>query len=106
MSIVIVTTTVDSEAAAQRLSRAAVEVRLAACGQVIGPITSTYWWEGEIETAQEWTVAFKTIEAAAAALIDQLKEDHPYDVPEVLVAPVTVGNPAYLGWVEAETRVR
>ena len=104
MSTVIVTTTVDSEDLAAQLSRAAVESRLAACGQVMGPIMSTYWWEGQVETAQEWTVVFKTTGAAAPALIAHLKDAHPYDVPEILVTPVTAGNPAYLGWVEAQTR--
>jgi len=103
VATVIVTTTVDSEDAAAGLSRAAVEARLAACGQVVGPISSTYWWNGELETAREWTVVFKTTEAVAESLIAQLKENHPYDVPEVLVTPVTAGNPAYLGWVESET---
>ena len=100
----MVTTTVDSEDAAAHLSRGAVEGRLAACGQVIGPITSTYWWEGQIETAREWTVIFKTTEAASAALMEHLRRVHPYDVPEVLVTPVIAGNPAYLAWVTAETQ--
>lgn len=103
MSVVIVTTTVDSEDVAAQLSRGAVEERLAACGQVVGPITSTYWWEGQIETAQEWTVVFKTSITASKALIEHLRKIHPYDVPEVLVTPVTAGNPAYLGWVATET---
>jgi periplasmic divalent cation tolerance protein len=104
VSVVIVTTTVDSEDVAGQLSRGAVERRLAACGQVVGPITSTYWWEGQIETAREWTVVFKTTVTAAKALIEHLLTVHPYDVPEVLVTPVTAGNPAYLGWVATETQ--
>jgi len=104
VSVVIVTTTVDSEDAAGQLSREAVEQRLAACGQVVGPITSTYWWEGQIETAREWTAVFKTTAEASKALVEHLRKIHPYDVPEILVTPVTAGNPAYLGWVAAETR--
>jgi periplasmic divalent cation tolerance protein len=100
---VIVTTTVDSEDAAAQLARGAVEIRLAACGQMTGPITSSYWWQGELETATEWTVAFKTTDTAAPALIEHVKRVHPYDVPEVLVTPVMGGNPAYLDWVAAET---
>jgi periplasmic divalent cation tolerance protein len=104
VSTVIVTTTVDSEDLAAQMSRAAVEGRLAACGQVMGPIMSTYWWEGNVDTAQEWTVVFKTTGEAAPSLIRHLKDSHPYDVPEILVTPVTAGNPGYLGWVEAQTR--
>jgi periplasmic divalent cation tolerance protein len=55
-----VATTTDSREAAEVLSRSAVEARVAACGQVGGPITSTYWWEGTVETAEEWRITFKT----------------------------------------------
>src|SRR5436305_14649498 len=55
-----VTTTVDSVETAQTLARGAVKARAAACGQVSGPISSVYWWERQVETAQEWGVVFKT----------------------------------------------
>src|SRR5437773_10580059 len=55
-----VVTTTDSRDAAEALSKSAVEARVAACGQVSGPITSTYWWEGKVETAEEWRITFKT----------------------------------------------
>jgi periplasmic divalent cation tolerance protein len=103
MSTVMVTTTVDSAEAAARLSQAAVLARMAACGQVSSPITSTYWWEGKLATNQEWMIVFKTTQARSAALIELLRELHSYDVPEILVSPVTDGNPAYLRWVETET---
>lgn len=96
-------TTTDSEEAAQALSRSAVEARLAACGQVVGPIKSTYWWEGKVETAQEWYVVFKTTTERYPALEAHLRERHGYDVPEIIVTPIVAGNPAYLDWVTAET---
>jgi periplasmic divalent cation tolerance protein len=103
VSTVIVTTTVDSADVASYLSRVAVEARVAACGQVSGPITSTYWWDGELRTAQEWALVFKTPQALARPLVDLLQANHPYDVPEILVTPVTGGNPAYLEWVAEQT---
>jgi periplasmic divalent cation tolerance protein len=48
-----VITTTETKSDAQAIARALVEKRMAACVQVIGPITSTYWWQGEIETAEE-----------------------------------------------------
>jgi len=48
-----VTTTTDSRPEAAELARSAVAERLAACAQLVGPIASTYWWEGEIESAEE-----------------------------------------------------
>ena len=55
-----VTTTTETEAEARDLARSVVEARLAACGQVLGPIHSTYWWGGGIETADEWMCLMKT----------------------------------------------
>ena len=99
-----VVTTTDSPEAAEALARSAVEARLAACAQVFGPLASTYWWEGRIETADEWGVVFKTTGERYPALERHIRERHSYDVPEILCTPVSAGNPAYLQWVSAETR--
>jgi periplasmic divalent cation tolerance protein len=57
-----VITAIDAEDGAQRLAQSAVEARLAACVQVIGPIRSTYWWKGAIQSTQEWLCLMKTPE--------------------------------------------
>src|SRR5262245_40209634 len=103
MSTVTVTTTTDSPDVADRISRTAVEARLAACGKVSGPVTSTYRWQGQVETATEWLVLFITTEAKTGPLIEHITALHPYDVPEVVVTPVIGGSPAYLDWVAAQT---
>ncbi|AEG43921.1 divalent-cation tolerance protein CutA [Isoptericola variabilis] len=102
--LVQVVTVVDSDDVANALVRDAVAARLAACGQVDGPLTSTYWWEGQVETATEWRATLKTTAERAAALEAFLVGQHPYDVPEVLTTPVTGGNPDYLRWVAGEVR--
>jgi periplasmic divalent cation tolerance protein len=102
--IVVVTTTVDDRAVADRLSANAVAMRLAACAQIAGPITSTYRWEGDVESATEHRIDFKTAADRVDALVAHLLAAHPYKVPEVVVTAVTGGNPAYAAWVVAETR--
>lgn len=97
-----VITTVDSEEAAHQLAKLAVERRLAACAQVLGPIQSTYRWQGEIERAKEWLLQLKTRADLYLQLEQALRERHPYTVPEILAFPVAAGNPAYLGWLTAE----
>jgi periplasmic divalent cation tolerance protein len=103
-SACLVTTTVDDRAAADSIATSAVTGGLAACAQVGGPITSTYRWRGAVETAQEYVVQFKTAADRADALVAHVRREHPYEVPEVVVTPVTGGNPGYLAWVLAETR--
>ena len=101
-----VVTTTDSREVADTLAEGAVQARLAACAHIVGPITSTYWWKGVVETAQEWQIIFKTPADRYKALEAHLKAHHGYDVPEILCMPVTDGNPAYLEWLTAETRER
>jgi periplasmic divalent cation tolerance protein len=92
-------TTIDSEEAAERISAALVERRLAACAQVVGPISSTYRWQGEIERAREWMCVVKTTAARYPEVEAAIRELHSYDEPEIVATPIVVGSPGYLGWV-------
>jgi periplasmic divalent cation tolerance protein len=102
--VCVVTTTVDDRTVADQLARSAVDGRLAACAQVGAAVQSTYRWQGAVQTAQETLVQFKTAGDRVDALVAHLRGAHPYDVPEIVVTPVTGGNPDYLEWVRAETR--
>ncbi len=97
-----VTTAVDSHEAAQSLALACVGARLAACAQVNGPMASTYWWQGEVQTAREWLVVLKTTAQQYGALEAYLRQAHPYEVPEILATSVIAGNADYLAWVRSE----
>ena len=55
-----VTTTLPDEAAAQQVGARLVEEHLAACAQVVGPVSSTYRWKGKVELAVEWYCNLKT----------------------------------------------
>ncbi|HEX2052233.1 MAG TPA: divalent-cation tolerance protein CutA [Actinomycetota bacterium] len=99
-----VTTTTESEADARRLARAAVEARLAACVQVVGPIESTYWWKGRLEQAREWMCLAKTTSDAYPALESFLLANHPYDTPEITACVLDRGSDSYLSWIREETR--
>ena len=101
---VIVTTTTDSVQAARSLASRAVEARLGACAQIVGPITSVYRWEGEIHTDPEWRVEVKTAADRVEALVGLLKEHHGYDVPEIIATPIEGGSAEYLTWLVSETR--
>ncbi len=102
--ICLVTTVVDARSVADVLAASAVAGRLAASARVGGPVDSTYWWDGRVETAQEWPVQFKTALDRLDALVDHVRVAHPYDVPEILVTTVASGNPDYHAWVHDQTR--
>lgn len=102
-SALLVLTTLPDAEAARAIVRALVERRLAACGTLLEGVTSVYRWEGAIEEAREVQVLLKTSTGRWQALRDAVDELHPYDVPELLALPVTIGLPAYLAWVGSET---
>ncbi|SRR5690554_2986442 len=89
---------------AQRIAQAIVEQRLAACVQVLGPIYSSYWWEDELETAEEYLCLMKSDRRVYDELEAAIKKVHSYDTPEILAMPVTAGNPDYLQWLQQELK--
>jgi len=101
---VIVSTTTDSADAARALAAKAIDVKLGACAQIVGPITSVYRWEGAVQTEQEWRVEIKTATDRLDSLVDHIKNHHTYDVPEIIVTPIVGGSDAYLSWLVDETR--
>jgi periplasmic divalent cation tolerance protein len=104
VSYIQVQTTTDSRAEAMELAHDAVAARLAAVGQVAGPIASIYWWEDGLERAEEWLVMLKLPADRYQQLADFLAERHSYDEPEIVATPIVAGSPAYLSWIEEETR--
>jgi periplasmic divalent cation tolerance protein len=102
-SFVIVLTTLPAEADADRLGRTLVDERLVACVNVLPPMQSIYRWHGAVEQASERQLIMKTTTACVEELKKRLVALHPYDIPEILVLPVTDGGAAYLQWLEVST---
>jgi periplasmic divalent cation tolerance protein len=99
-----VVTMLESREDADRIGRGMVEARLAACAQVAGPVSSTYWWDGEVQVEQEWQLLFKTATDRYDALVDHLLSIHPYDEPEIVATEILRGSEGYLRWVYEQTR--
>ena len=87
----------------ERIARALVEGKLAACVNIVPSVTSVYRWKGAIETGKESTLIIKTRDDLVDALSDAIRKIHPYEVPEIVVLQATA-NAAYAAWVDAETR--
>jgi len=104
MSIMSVYAVFASAEEAERIGRAVVEERLAACINILGPIRSIYRWHGKVETADEVAAIFKTHHWSGDALIERVTELHSYDVPCVVSWPIDKLVRAYADWVEESTR--
>ena len=96
----LVLTTVATRADAERLARAMVEQRLAACAQ-INAIDSVYHWKGVLQQEPEWRLLFKTTESARPALQAALRAAHPYELPAIVALPMQA-DPAFADWVIGE----
>jgi periplasmic divalent cation tolerance protein len=102
--VLVVLTNCPDEATATRIRRDLVEARLAACVNQLGPVESTFRWQGAVEEATEVALLIKTTRERYAALEARLRELHPYSVPEIVAIPLEHGYADYLAWVHAETR--
>ncbi len=100
----IVLSTVDTFENAGLIARALVNERLAACAGILPPMISVFRWKDELHEDQESQLIIKTAADKVDALMRRLEEIHPYEVPEILVLPVSKGLEAYLDWMESETR--
>lgn len=102
--IVLILTTVQEEERSREIARALVTERLAACVNILSPMTSVYRWKGAVEHEVERQLVIKTTADRVAAVQTRVRELHPYELPELLVLPVADGGAAYLDWVVSETR--
>ncbi|MEO0079465.1 MAG: divalent-cation tolerance protein CutA [candidate division WOR-3 bacterium] len=94
---VFVTTPKRNEA--EQIARALVAERLAACAQVLGPVASTYRWQGRIERSKEWLCLVKTERRLLVRLTKVVQRLHSYDIPEVIGVAICGGNSRYLCWL-------
>jgi periplasmic divalent cation tolerance protein len=103
---VFVYTTFPSLVEAEKTGRALLERRLAACVNILPGMISHYWWQGAIERGEEVVMIVKTRASLAEDVRAAVKEMHAYTTPAILVLPIEGGDPAYLGWLMAETEKR
>ena len=103
MSVISVYAVFTNAEEAERIGRIAVEERLAACINILGPVRSIYRWQGKVESADEVAAVFKTSNARADALITRIAGLHSYEVPCIATWPIDKILSAYAAWVEDST---
>ena len=101
--VLVLTTMPAAGDAATVLARTLVEERLVACANLLPPMLSIYRWEGDVRQDEERQVVMKTTSARVPALLERIRQLHPYEVPEFIVLPVSDGSEAYLAWIRGAT---
>ena len=99
-----VITTVEHRIDAEKIVKSLLEKRLAACAQIIGPMASYFHWQGKLDSAQEYLCLIKSRNDLFGELEAEIKNIHPYEVPEILATQITKGGSDYLNWLAAELK--
>jgi periplasmic divalent cation tolerance protein len=102
--IVLILTSVPSDAVGEELATALVTERLAACVNVGAAMTSIYRWKSKVERETERQLVIKTTSDRVTAVQQRIKELHPYELPEFVVIEVSDGSDEYLEWIIAESQ--
>ena len=98
--VVFITTNTAGEA--QRIATLLLEQRQAACVNIIPEVDSRFWWEGELDSAQESLLVIKTRASRLPEIINLVKGVHSNTVPEIIALPIVGGNQDYLDWIDKE----
>ena len=102
--MLLVLTNLPNRAAAEQLADSLIEQRLAACVNILAPCRSVYRWKDAVQHDEEHPMLIKTTSARYPALEAAIRAGHPYELPEIIALPAGRGLPAYLEWVDSETR--
>jgi periplasmic divalent cation tolerance protein len=102
--IIQIVTTVDNRDVVKKLGRDLVEKRLIACAQILGPIQSIYRWKGAVEDTSEWLLLMKSKASLYPAIEEEIRRQHPYELPEIIAINIDKGLTGYMGWVASETK--
>jgi periplasmic divalent cation tolerance protein len=95
--------TVPDRDEAERIASVVVTQRLAAAAQLVAPVSSVYWWRGEINRADEWLLFMKTTTERFDELAARVRALHSYEVPQIIAVPLVAGTTDYLDWIRQET---
>ena len=101
-AILVITNFPDKESAST-LGQMLIDEQLAACVNIMGTCTSIYRWQDITESADEIPVFIKTQQKHYKQVEELINSVHPYELPEVIIVPISGGLPAYLQWIIEET---
>ena len=102
-NIVLFIITANAEEA-QRIAGVLLNERKAACVNIMPRVSSLFWWQGKIDSAEESLLIVKTKVSVLDEIVDLVKEYHSYSIPEIIALPIIGGNQDYLEWVGREVK--
>ena len=100
MKQIMVFITVPNRKTAQKVKKALLDTKIAACISIVDKIDSFYWWKGKIEHSKELLLIIKTLKSNFPLLEREVKKVHPYETPEITAVDIS-GSKDYLAWIKA-----
>jgi periplasmic divalent cation tolerance protein len=101
-SHILVFVTTRDAAESEKISKALVKRRLAACVNIVPEVSSHFWWKDKLEATKESLLMVKSRESLLPDIIKTVKKLHSYTVPEIIALPISGGSPEYLDWIDSE----
>ena len=105
MSYVVVIITTPNKEEAVKIVRSLLKERLIACANILGPVSSLFWWQGKIDEENEFLVFMKSHKSLFERLSERVTEIHSYEVPEIIALPIIEGSPPYLKWLKTSLQL-
>jgi periplasmic divalent cation tolerance protein len=102
--ITLLSTTLENKTDAERIATLLLAHKLIACAQISGPITSIYRWQEVVTSATEFVLSLKTTPQCTEMVKARLMEEHPYDIPEIIIQEMNNSSDEYAQWVYGEVQ--
>lgn len=104
MSHIIVSMTTATREEAEKITRNLLAQKWIACANIVGPVSSLFWWKNKINQDNEFLVLMKTRSSLFEKLAAAIKQMHSYEVPEIIAVPITKGEQSYMDWLGSSLR--
>ena len=101
MDYILIMVTASSREEAEKIATTLLERKLIACANILGPVSSRFWWQGKIDSAEEYMIFMKTKRELFDQVADNVKQLHSYEVPEIIALPIVEGAKSYLEWINS-----
>ena len=102
-SYIVVFITVKEPEEAQKIAKALIKRRQAACVNIIPEVSSHFWWKDKLDSAKESLLIAKSKESLLPEIIKSVRKIHSYSIPEIIALPIVGGSRDYLEWLDSET---
>lgn len=99
---IVVLTTCETAAQANQIAHQLVELRLAACVNIMPGVNSVYRWKGKVEESTELILVIKSRRELFAGVRAEIEKLHSAEVPEIVALPIVEGSELYLSWMDHE----